>query len=83
MKLNKLQDKQYNELLTLIKPLRKENNANYTLIYKINRLDKLIFCLFVFNYSIVDGKKTYQPPKKIYRTYESMREYLQTTAKNP
>ena len=46
-------------------------NYSFNLSY-IKRRDKVIFSLYIYPFTLVDGKRKYARPRKIYKRYEAM-----------
>ena len=75
--LSESEKREYRRLFKLVGELwKKERQESYNFSYIISR-DKPIYCLYIFSYEVVDGKKEYNKPTKIFRSYENMREYLE------
>ena len=75
--LSENEKRNYRALFRLVSKLWKktERQESYNFSYIISK-NTPIYCLYVFKYKVVDGKRKYNRPIKICRTYEGMSDYL-------
>lgn len=75
--LNPTEKKEFTDLIKDLTLLWKRNYlATYDLSYKITKKDVTYYRLYIYKYTLVDGKRIYTKPTKYYKTYENMKEKI-------
>lgn len=65
-----------NELSILMSNLWKAQPSYCFNLFRVYRKDKIIYALYVYPFSVVDGVRVYKRPRKIYRNRENIKEVI-------